>query len=72
MDFINFIHRPEVYAQFLDTFRFPAGVNPEAAQYTTTTPMYEVAALANCEIKDDIGEGLAKWDALWQDIRYTD
>jgi spermidine/putrescine transport system substrate-binding protein len=72
MEFINFIHRPEIYAQFLDTFRFPAGVNLDAAAFTTTTPMYEVSALANCEIKDDIGEGLAKFDALWQDIRYTD
>jgi spermidine/putrescine transport system substrate-binding protein len=72
MEFINYIHRPEVYAQFLDFFGFPAGVNPEAAQYMTVTPFYEVEELANCEIKEDLGEGLEQFNALWQDIRFTD
>jgi spermidine/putrescine transport system substrate-binding protein len=72
MKFINFIHRPEIYAQFLDEFRFPPSVNTGAAQYMTSTPMYQVSEMANCEIKEDVGEGLSKYNELWQDIRFTD
>ena len=71
-EFINFIHRPQIYAQFLDAFRFPCFVNTEAAQYMTTTPMYEASQLTNCELKEDLGEGLDKYNALWQGIRFTD
>lgn len=70
MKFINFIHRPEVYAKFLDQFHFPAGVNPAAEQFTTTKPHYTVDQLANCEIKADIGEDLAKYAELWETIRF--
>lgn len=72
MEFINFIHRPEVYAKFLDEFRFPASVNTEAAQFMTVTPMYNVSEMENCEIKEDIGEGLMTYDSIWQDIRFTE
>jgi spermidine/putrescine transport system substrate-binding protein len=67
--FINYIHRPEVYAKFLDAFNFPCFVNLDARQYMTSTPMYEASQMENCELKDDIGEGLDKYNALWQDIR---
>ena len=71
-EFINFIHRPEIYAQFLDAFNFPCFVNLEAAQYMTSTPMYEASQMNNCELKDDIGDGLDKYNVLWQKIRFTD
>lgn len=71
MEFINFIHRPEIYAQFLDEFHFPPSVNTGAAQYMTTTPLYSTEAMAPCEIKDDVAEGLVKYDTLWQEIRFT-
>lgn len=70
MEFINFIHRPQVYAQFLDAFRFPSFVNTEAAQYTTTKPMYKAEEMANCELKEDLGEGLEKYNEYWQEIRF--
>lgn len=71
MQFINFIHRPEIYAQFLDTFRFPSFVNTDAKKYMKTKPMYEAAQMENCELKMDVGEGLEKYNTLWQKIRFS-
>ncbi len=71
-EFINFIHRPQVYAQFLDAFNFPCFVNTEAAQYMTAVPMYDASELTNCELKEDLGDGLDKYNARWQEIRFTD
>ena len=70
-EFINFIHRPTEYAKFLDEFRYPCTVNLEAEQYISTKPMYSAEQAYNCELKNDIGEGLDKYNALWQDIRFT-
>lgn len=72
LEFINFIQRPEIYAKFLDEFRFPPSVNTEAAKYMTVTPMYNADEMVNCQIKEDLGAGLAKYDAIWQDIRFTE
>ena len=71
-EFINFIHRPEIYAQFLDEFRFPCFVNMEASQYMTTTAMYEASQMDSCELKNDIGEDLEKYSEIWQRVRFTD
>ena len=71
-EFINFIQRPEIYAQFLDAFRFPCFVNTEASKYTKKTPMYKAEDMNNCELKLDIGEGLDKYNTIWQDVRFTD
>ena len=71
MQFIDFIHRPEIYAQFLDWFRFPPSVNTEAAKYMKTTPMYTTEEMVHCELKLDIGENLEKYDELWQKIRFS-
>ncbi len=70
MEFINFIHRPEIYAQFLDAFHFPAGVNTKAAQYMTTVPHYTAEDMKNCEIKNDLAEGIDVYNAIWQEIRF--
>ena len=71
MDFINFIHRPEVYAMFLDDFRFPGFVNLEADKLRTTTPMYKAEDMNKGELKLDIGEDLELYNEKWQTIRYT-
>ena len=68
-EFINFIHRPENYAKFLDFFRFPCYVNLEAQQYMTTEPMYSADALESCELKNDIGDYLEKYYEQWERLR---
>ncbi len=71
MDFINFIHRPENYAEFLDAFRFPATVNMEAEKYMTQKPMYKAEEMENCELKMDLGEDLETYNEFWQEIRFA-
>ncbi len=68
-DFINFIHRPENYAKFLDFFCFPCFVNLEAEQYMTKKPLYEASAMDNCELKDDLGENLDMYYSKWETLR---
>lgn len=69
--FINFIHQPENYAQFLDRFHFPASVNTAAEQFTTTKPFYTVDMLKNYELKDDLGKNLDMYNKAWESIRYV-
>lgn len=69
--FINFIHQPENYAQFLDRFHFPASVNTAAEAFTTTTPFYTVDMLKNYELKDDLGTNLDMYNKAWESIRYV-
>lgn len=71
MKFINFIHQPENYAEFLDAFRFPCYVNTEAEKHRSTVPMYKAEEMDTCELKDDLGEGLEKYNNIWQEIRFT-
>lgn len=71
-EFINYIHRPEVYAKFLDAFNFPCFVIPAAAEFTTKKPMYDASQMNNCVLKEDIAEGLDKYNTIWQDIRFSE
>ncbi len=71
MKFINFIHKPENYAEFLDAFRFPGYVNTEAEKFRKTVPMYKAEEMDNCELKNDIGDGLEKYNNIWQEIRFS-
>ncbi len=70
-EFLNYIHRPDVYAKFLDAFNFPCTVNKDAEEYMTTTPMYSSDQVENCQLMEDLGEGLDKYNELWQKIRFT-
>ncbi len=70
MDFINFIHRPEVYALFLDDFRFPAVINEEAGKFTEHQPMYEIDDVSAYQVPADIGEDISKYDAIWERVRF--
>ncbi|MBP3365655.1 MAG: extracellular solute-binding protein [Treponema sp.] len=71
MKFIDFSHRPEIYAQFCDALKFPSYINTEAGKYTKKKPMYPAELLEKCELKMDVGEDLSKYDALWQEIRFS-
>jgi len=63
--FIDFIHRPEIYAEFTDYFGFPATANSAAHQYQKSAPYYRAEDLVNTELKDDLGEDLALYNDAW-------
>ncbi|MDR1948551.1 MAG: extracellular solute-binding protein [Spirochaetaceae bacterium] len=63
--FIDFIHRPEIYAEFTDYFGFPATVNVPARALKTVTPYYTAEELLNTELKDDLGEELELYNDVW-------
>ncbi|MCL2832805.1 MAG: extracellular solute-binding protein [Treponema sp.] len=63
--FIDFIHRPEIYAEFCDSFGFPASVNVPARQYKTGPSWYEVDDLKNLELKYDLGPALEYYNDAW-------
>ncbi len=70
-EFINFIHRPENYALFIDEFRYPCVVNTGAPAYIKSKPMYDPAQALNCTLKADLGEDLDKYHDLWQKVRFN-
>jgi spermidine/putrescine transport system substrate-binding protein len=69
MKFIDFIHRPEIYAEFCDAFGFPATANVPARELKKGDMWYKAEELASCELKLDVGENLTKYDAAWQEIK---
>lgn len=71
-EFINFIHRPENYAVFIDTFRYPCIVNTEASKYTKKPSMYPAEQANTCTLKQDLGNQVEKYYDLWQEIRFAE
>jgi spermidine/putrescine transport system substrate-binding protein len=63
--FIDFIHRPEIYAEFADAFGFPATVNIPARRYKTGNSWYSVEDLANTELKNDLGPAIDLYNDVW-------
>ena len=63
--FINFIHRPDVYALFVDEFGLPSTVNIPARQYKTGDSWYEVEDIMALELKFDLGPALEYYNNAW-------
>jgi len=63
--FIDFIHRPQIYAEFVDTFDFPATANVPARQYKTGDSMYTEDDLANTELATDLGAAFDYYSDAW-------
>jgi len=63
--FIDFIHRPEIYAEFADSFKFPATANIPARQFLKEVPMYSANDLVTTELKDDLGNALDLYNDAW-------
>jgi spermidine/putrescine transport system substrate-binding protein len=63
--FINFIHRPEIYAEFCDFFGFPSAVNVPARQRLQGPTYYQVSDIADTELKFDLGEALGLYNDAW-------
>jgi spermidine/putrescine transport system substrate-binding protein len=67
--FIDFIHRPEIYAEFCDYFGFPSTANSKAGAYKQEEPLYPAEALAPTELKEDLGDALERYNAAWENIK---
>ena len=63
--FIDFIHRPEIYAEFADIFGFPATANVPAREFKTGESWYSAEDLANVELKNDLGPSLDLYNDAW-------
>jgi spermidine/putrescine transport system substrate-binding protein len=63
--FIDFIHRPEIYAEFTDAFGFPATANIPARALKANSPLYTAEDIANTELKDDLGDALELYNDAW-------
>jgi spermidine/putrescine transport system substrate-binding protein len=66
--FIDFIHRPEIYAEFADAFGFPATANVPARQLKTGVSWYTEEELTDTELKDDLGPVLDLYNDAWFDL----
>jgi spermidine/putrescine transport system substrate-binding protein len=64
-NFIDFIHRPEIYAEFADIFGFPATANIPARKLKTGNSWYTETELENVEVKKDIGDKLELYNDAW-------
>ena len=63
--FIDFIHRPEIYAEFCDVFGFPATANVPARQHKQGDSWYEAEDLVKTELKEDVGAALSLYNDAW-------
>jgi spermidine/putrescine transport system substrate-binding protein len=63
--FIDFIHRPAIYAEFADIFGFPATANIPARQLKTGDAWYSEEDLVNTELKDDLGIAIDLYNDVW-------
>jgi|TergutMp193P3_1026864.scaffolds.fasta_scaffold34092_2 spermidine/putrescine transport system substrate-binding protein len=71
--FINFIHKPEIYAEIVDGLYLPATVNIPARGYKKVPAWYSAEDLAQVELKMDIGSTLDLYNNAWFDsIRIGD
>ena len=64
-NFINFIHRPEIYAEFCDDFGFPATVNVPARRFIKGPTWYSLEDIVDAEIKYDLGDALELYNEVW-------
>ncbi|MCL2092735.1 MAG: extracellular solute-binding protein [Treponema sp.] len=64
-EFINFIHRPDIYALFVDEFGLPATVNIPARQHKEGDSWYELEDILDLELKFDLGPALEHFNNAW-------
>jgi spermidine/putrescine transport system substrate-binding protein len=63
--FIDFIHRPEIYAEFVDEFGFPATVNVPARALKQGHAWFSTEDLEATELVDDIGAAIDLYTDAW-------
>jgi spermidine/putrescine transport system substrate-binding protein len=67
--FIDFIHRPEIYAEFTDFFNFPSTVNIPARSLKKEPPCITEKDILGTELQYDLGEALNYYDKAWLNIK---
>lgn len=65
--FINFIHRPDIYAQLADILELPS-INIPARKLMKTKSLYEISELKNTQVLRDIQNTLDLQNKYWQEI----
>ncbi|MDR0465567.1 MAG: extracellular solute-binding protein [Treponema sp.] len=66
--FINFIHRPDIFAEFTDIFGLPATVNIPARRLKQGVSVYSEEELHNTELTVDIGDSLELYNDAWFNV----
>jgi spermidine/putrescine transport system substrate-binding protein len=66
--FLNFIQEPEVYAKISDYLQLPA-INVAAKPFIKKQPHYQIEDLDKCQLKEDLGSGILKFNQVWESIR---
>lgn len=66
---INFILRPDIYAQIADEFYYPSLI-PEATALQKEKPFYQVDELIakGFEFKNDLGKDISRYNQLWEEV----
>ena len=67
LQFINYIHRPDVYAKISDAIEIPS-INLEADKLVTKKPLYDVSKTKDAQLLRDIGDKLDIQNKYWQEI----
>jgi len=65
--FINFIHKPEIYAKTADYLQLPS-LNTEARNLTKIQPKYTIENLVKFETKENLGVMLGAFERTWAEI----
>jgi spermidine/putrescine transport system substrate-binding protein len=66
--FIDFIHRPEIYAEFVDAFGLPATVNIPARRYKTGHSWYSETDLFTTELVVALGSEIDLYNDAWFNV----
>ncbi|MCL2265305.1 MAG: extracellular solute-binding protein [Treponema sp.] len=66
--FINFIHRPDIFAEFTDEFGLPATVNIPARRLKEGVSLYSEDELEKTELTLDIGDSLELYNDAWFNV----
>ena len=67
LQFINYIHRPDVYAKISDAIEIPS-INLKADKLVTRKPLYDVSKTKDAQLLRDIGDKLDIQNKYWQEI----
>lgn len=65
--FLNFIHRPDIFAKIMDFVKAPC-INIEAAKLLTEPSNYKLEDMKGCQFKEDIGDQIELQNKVWQEM----